>query len=323
MEALTREPVSREIRGHKGIVTCLAWNADGSRLASASADHTVRVWSTRSLDQSSPSSLELRGHSKSIEKIAWNPQDPNELASLSADKTLKIWDLRTGTLAALSLSWPSFSGINLAWSPCGRFLAVGGKDDTLRVLDVRAGGSETGRQARRMSCEVNQIAWGPAGDRLILASGLGTVDVVASGLGQEPLGELLARLPCHTSNAFCLSCPPGSPYFAIGAADALVSLWQHQSGSAVCLRTMGRLEWPVRAVALSPLLSLLAAGGEDGVVDVSECEEAGRRLVAVKVRAPVTSLAWHPKNLVLAVAAEEKDARSGRVLGNFHLHTWL
>lgn len=320
VSVFSREPVVQDLRAHKGVVNCVAWNTDGRRLASASADHSIRIWSPSSEKGNLECTNELRGHTKSIEKVSWSPVDSSVLASLSADKTIKFWDLRMGVHARMSLNWPGFAGINLAWSPCGRFLAVGGKDDTLKIICVESGECEA---SRRLPVEVNQMAWGSRGDRLFLTTGLGPIDIVST----EQLGNVISRLPCHTSNAFCMSRPPGSELFAVGAADALVSVWKETveeddaNQLAVCVGTMGRLEWPVRAVALHPSGVLLAAGGEDTVVDVIHVQE-GRRLAAVKVKAPVTSLAWHPTDRTLVVATEEKDTRNGRAIGNFHLYSW-
>lgn len=34
---------TKEIRGHQKLVATLAWNPDGKKLASGSADHTIRI----------------------------------------------------------------------------------------------------------------------------------------------------------------------------------------------------------------------------------------------------------------------------------------
>ena len=49
-------------------------------------------------------------------------------------------------------------------------------------------------------------------------------------------------LQAHPSNAMCLQFSPSGDYFAIGSADALVSLWD--ADEFVCLRTLSRYESP-------------------------------------------------------------------------------
>lgn len=55
-------------------------------------------------------------------------------------------------------------------------------------------------------------------------------------------------------------------YLASGGADALVSLWDLDSG--VCARTFARQDNPVRSVSFSPDSRHLAVASEDYVIDV-------------------------------------------------------
>ncbi|CCJ30390.1 unnamed protein product [Pneumocystis jirovecii] len=83
---------TRTIRGHSDIVKTLGWNCSGSRLASGSADHTLRIWNPDKLELRY--STELKGHGSSVDYLSWDPTHSDRLASVGKDKTIRIWDYR-------------------------------------------------------------------------------------------------------------------------------------------------------------------------------------------------------------------------------------
>ena len=64
----------------------------------------------------------------------------------------------------------------------------------------------------------------------------------------------------------CLFSPCGK-WFAVGGADAIVSIWD--AYEYIPVRTISRLEWPVRTLSFSHNGKLLAAASEDHVIDIS------------------------------------------------------
>jgi WD40 repeat protein len=75
------------LRGHTDYVPSIAFSPDGSRLASASYDHTVRIWDVKTGHEL----LNLQGHADKVLAVAFSP-DGYRLMSVSADRQVRTWD---------------------------------------------------------------------------------------------------------------------------------------------------------------------------------------------------------------------------------------
>ena len=115
----------------------MAFNADGARLASGSADQTVRLWDM----QTGEVRHTLAGHSAWVYSVAFAPRSLHEqelLASGSADKTILLWDATTGERLH-TLVGHTNEVRTVAFSPNDRILASGSLDETVRLWDVQIG----------------------------------------------------------------------------------------------------------------------------------------------------------------------------------------
>ena len=171
--------------GHTRHVASIDWHPDGHRLASASWDGTVRLWTADGIP-----THRLEGHEGEVYQVAWHP-DGEQLASVVADGTARLWKA-DGTPEAVLRDHHNHV-FCLDWSPDGRLLATGGGDirprdqngnagdNVIRIWNIDAE-SVVARLAGHLF-SVECLAWHPDGDRLASGdSDSGRVDLAAASV---------------------------------------------------------------------------------------------------------------------------------------------
>ena len=113
--------------GHIDDVKCLAYSADGQKIASGSAFDTAHVWDSRS----GQPILTLKAHADYVNGVSFSP-DGNRLATISRDATLKVWNIEFG-VELLRLKGYGGAIKSVTFSPDGRQIVTGHNDYTLKI----------------------------------------------------------------------------------------------------------------------------------------------------------------------------------------------
>ena len=119
------------ISTHSGDITSISFTH--GKLASASADKTVRLWSTE--DFSELPCSPVMGHHYTVHHCTFSPFG-TMLATCSTDGKLILWDAKTGEVRG-ELQHESKSGIRVcSFSPDSAHIVSGGDDDTICMWEV-------------------------------------------------------------------------------------------------------------------------------------------------------------------------------------------
>ncbi|WP_052398034.1 WD40 repeat domain-containing protein [Streptomyces sp. NRRL F-5123] len=306
----------RTLTGNTGPVTAVAVSPDGSWLATAGNDETVRIWDTAT----GAVVRTLTGHTDWVTAVAVSP-DSSWLATTSNDRTVRIWDRATGALTR-TLTGHTDPVNAVAVSPDGSWLATTSNDETVRIWDAATGAAV--RTLTGHSGPVRAVAVSPDGSWLVTTSHDGTVRI-----RDTATGAVVRELTGHSGPVRAVAVSPDGSWLATASDDGTVRIWDAATGAVV--RTLTGHSGPVRAVGISPDGSWLATTGNDrsvriavavspdgswlattshdGTVRIWDAAIGRTTVTATGHTGPVTAVAASPDGSWLATAGDDGTVR--------------
>ena len=255
----------RNFQGHSSWVTAVAFSANGTQLASASWDRSVKLWELPSGEEVKTVTRKM----KEVQTLSFSP-DGRWLATENSSNTVTLWDAKSGRevltlpgnkpLSLLGKSWV----YSIAFSPNGRWLASGLDDKTIRIWDVESGLPVRDLSADRRS--VIYVAFSPDGHSLASGGDDKTINI-----WDLTNGKVVHTLSGHTKNIYAVAFSPSGRWIASASADKTVRLWDTASGREV--HTLTGHGSSVTSVAFSPDSRWLVSGSWDKTIKIWDVEK--------------------------------------------------
>jgi WD40 repeat protein/serine/threonine protein kinase len=243
--------------GHSRGVFAVAFSPDGQQIVTAGRD-LLKVWAV----SSSQESLAFRGKKPGSLAVAISPDNRLTVAggTYQADgspikygpESVEVWEMASGkSLRILTGHTSAIS--SAAFSPDGRWIVTGSKDQTAIIWETA-----TGKESFRLEGHrgpINSVAFSPDGKWILTGSQDHTARIWAVDT-HRVLIELIGHSDSVTSAAFS----GDGTRIATGSLDNTVRIWEALTGRKVCsLQSPGMTR--IQCVAFSPNGKRVAAGG--------------------------------------------------------------
>ncbi|MDX3661617.1 hypothetical protein PV646_30305 [Streptomyces sp. ID05-26A] len=277
------------LTGHTAGVVAAAFA--GPALATASDDHTVRLWDL-------PGEL-LQAHSDSVYSVATNGRI---VATGSYDRTVKLW--QDGRLLTV-LTGPADAVNAVRFTPDGRTLLAASADHRVHRWDLSGGTPAKLPDLAGHADAVNALAISPDGST-IATTGTDRAIVLWDARTGASTGTLLG----HSDSVESLAFSPDGHRLASGSADFSVRVWDIALGR-VTTHITGRSH-VVKSVAFSPDGRFLATGGTDFAVRVWDAATGELGFELTGHTDTVHAVVFSPDGTTLASASADHDVRLWR-----------
>jgi WD40 repeat protein len=292
-----RPALRGELPAHDGGVTAVAVDRDGTAVATAGQDGTVRLWAVAA-GQLAPVGQPLTGHQGAVTSLAFSP-DGKIVASGGVDHTARLWT----AAGPVGLPLEHRSGVQaVAFGADGQTLFTGSDDHVVNLFDLARG------QVRLTFPQPETVhAIDVTADGRFLLTGSDNGMLRVWGL----TGPILPGAVPATAVAFS---PDGRVLATTGVADGAIQFWDSRDphkllplGPPVAAHAGA-----VTAMAFSPDGRVLATGGADTTIRLWDVTNPVQpRPLGTPLRAhrdPVTTLSFDADGALLASGSTDTVA---------------
>jgi len=277
-------------REHTDTVNSPSFSPDGSKIVTASHDHTARVWNT-----STGTEILKIPHPDAVISASFS-SDGSLLLTGCVDHVARIWDARTGAEVE-KLPHPD-AVISASFSPDRERVATASHDRITRVWDVR---TKTVVLTLKHTQPVSSVLFSPDGSKLVTACGDQTAQVWDAKTGVEVL-----TLRGHTGSVRSASFSPDGARLLTGSLDRTARVWDAKTGTETL--TLRHTD-AVLSASFSPDGLRLVTATHDRTARVWDAKTGVEILVLRGHTGSVKAAAFSPDGSRLVTASVDRTAR--------------
>lgn len=281
------------LEGHQNTIKSVVYSPDGTMLASASADGSVKLWNSTTGKQIKT----LTQNENGLTRVVFSP-DGKILAFVSNNNTVRLWDVAIGK-PTFTLTGHQSKVNNITYSPDGKTLATASNDNTIKLWDVATTkliSTLTGHTSK-----VNNVTYSPDGKILASTSNDNTIKLWDINTGKQ-ISILNRRTDYVTNIVFS----PDSKTLASTSDDNNIKLWNINTDQLTYTL------FPhsgVTSVAISPDGKTLASAGLDNSIKFWNLGTHELIDTLGKHNLGVTSIAFSPDGKTLVSASDDKTIK--------------
>jgi WD40 repeat protein len=336
------------LQGHSGIVAAIAWNHDGSQLASGGQDKTIKIWyagagevamewstnlmsclswscdDRRIVSSSEDKSIKVwdvaqkgklcntfEGHSESVNWVAWdNNSSENKIVSCSSDNTIKIWN---GSATMTRMTHNGSVG-SVTWNPLNKKIISGSDDGTIKLWDGRTGDLiQTIDKAH--SHFITSLVWHPLGETFASSSWDKSIKIWNGTTGEN----LKTIEEAHRKEITIVAWNHKGNQLLSSSWDCTLKIWDALSGEVI--QTIVDSKNAITTGAWNHSDSQIASGARNGSLKIWDAV-SGMLLMTMKGHSGlVTSIAWNHNDTQVISASEDKTIKMWEAISGDLLKT--
>lgn len=292
-------------QGHSDYIWGVAWSPSGNYIATCSSDGTSQVWEADTGKRllSYRSRITPAMSNDWAKSVAWSTSG-KQIVTGFLDGTAQSLDIvsRKQIDSYGSAEQPSANAV--AWSPDGKYVAVGGHSDNSIEIYEAAGGrlflTYTGHNDTVLT-----LAWSHDGKRIVSGSSDGTGQVWRASDGKQ-----LLIYTNHKDNVTSVSWSYDDTSIVSGSWDGTAQVWTSDSGHTL-LTYNKHAGGMVNAVAWARNDVYIASGGNDVNTHIWEAKTGNLNYTYATY--PIFSVAWAPDDSRIVTGGYNKVGQVWRV----------